>query len=370
MAKQLPPVHDLPPLELKQDPQLGRFLCVPATEADEVAASLQDAGIRFQRDPEDAVRLTRPGQVTFVFGKHNAGMVSGALQADGFFVQLDPLVTLTVDSYRPPLEQLLRRGELKNHDFTLDYGQLGIASEHIPELIRMATDAELHTASGDTPAVWAPVHAWRALAGLRAEAAIEPLIRLLGRVAEDDDEWVSVEVPMVLGMLGPAALEPLRTYLAEPTHGEWPRVAATKALAELGEQHPELRTPCIAALAAQLDRFADQSETLNAFLVGPLLDLKAVEALPAMARAFAAGRVEEAVMGDYEDVEIMLGLKTERVHPPKPNRLTELGARLRGAAAVGASDFEPALPFVRDEKVGRNDPCPCGSGKKFKKCCG
>ena len=22
------------------------------------------------------------------------------------------------------------------------------------------------------------------------------------------------------------------------------------------------------------------------------------------------------------------------------------------------------------EKVGRNDPCPCGSGKKFKRCCG
>lgn len=25
---------------------------------------------------------------------------------------------------------------------------------------------------------------------------------------------------------------------------------------------------------------------------------------------------------------------------------------------------------VRDKKVGRNDPCPCGSGKKYKKCCG
>lgn len=25
---------------------------------------------------------------------------------------------------------------------------------------------------------------------------------------------------------------------------------------------------------------------------------------------------------------------------------------------------------VRSEKVGRNDPCPCGSGKKYKKCCG
>ena len=30
-----------------------------------------------------------------------------------------------------------------------------------------------------------------------------------------------------------------------------------------------------------------------------------------------------------------------------------------------------ALPFFREtQKVGRNDPCPCGSGKKYKKCCG
>ena len=28
-------------------------------------------------------------------------------------------------------------------------------------------------------------------------------------------------------------------------------------------------------------------------------------------------------------------------------------------------------PYVRDApKIGRNDPCTCGSGKKFKKCCG
>jgi len=24
----------------------------------------------------------------------------------------------------------------------------------------------------------------------------------------------------------------------------------------------------------------------------------------------------------------------------------------------------------KSERVGRNDPCPCGSGKKYKKCCG
>jgi SEC-C motif-containing protein len=27
-------------------------------------------------------------------------------------------------------------------------------------------------------------------------------------------------------------------------------------------------------------------------------------------------------------------------------------------------------PIVRGPKIGRNDPCPCGSGKKYKKCCG
>jgi len=31
----------------------------------------------------------------------------------------------------------------------------------------------------------------------------------------------------------------------------------------------------------------------------------------------------------------------------------------------------PRIPFTRViPKVGRNDPCPCGNGKKFKKCCG
>ena len=27
-------------------------------------------------------------------------------------------------------------------------------------------------------------------------------------------------------------------------------------------------------------------------------------------------------------------------------------------------------PKKSDKKPGRNDPCPCGSGKKYKKCCG
>ena len=35
-----------------------------------------------------------------------------------------------------------------------------------------------------------------------------------------------------------------------------------------------------------------------------------------------------------------------------------------------AANFEPNKSPVHAYKVGRNDPCPCGSGKKYKKCCG
>lgn len=33
-------------------------------------------------------------------------------------------------------------------------------------------------------------------------------------------------------------------------------------------------------------------------------------------------------------------------------------------------DYKKSKIVVKEDKVGRNDPCPCGSGKKYKKCCG
>jgi len=42
----------------------------------------------------------------------------------------------------------------------------------------------------------------------------------------------------------------------------------------------------------------------------------------------------------------------------------------RVAAAAGGGPSKPDTVVRSDSKVGRNDPCPCGSGKKYKKCCG
>ena len=42
-----------------------------------------------------------------------------------------------------------------------------------------------------------------------------------------------------------------------------------------------------------------------------------------------------------------------------------------GSTVQRFENYEPHEPFIRETvKVGRNDPCVCGSGKKYKKCCG
>jgi preprotein translocase subunit SecA len=44
---------------------------------------------------------------------------------------------------------------------------------------------------------------------------------------------------------------------------------------------------------------------------------------------------------------------------------------LEQARMAGAGERQPVQQVIRGSaKVGRNDPCPCGSGKKYKKCCG
>ncbi len=80
--------------------------------------------------------------------------------------------------------------------------------------------------------------------------------------------------------------------------------------------------------------------------------MKAVEAIKIIREAYAHDRVESLVRGDVEDVEIALGLRTHRTHSRKRGGISHL--------------FEEVQP---EAKVGRNEPCHCGSGKKYKKCC-
>ena len=45
-------------------------------------------------------------------------------------------------------------------------------------------------------------------------------------------------------------------------------------------------------------------------------------------------------------------------------------SRMQAAAAAGQGDKSVPAPVHVEKKVGRNEPCPCGSGKKYKNCHG
>ena len=143
---------------------------------------------------------------------------------------------------------------------------------------------------------------------------------------------------------------------------------------------------------------------LWAGLAGMVSDFNAPELLPEARRAFAEELVDESIISlDDIDPEVPRLLKG---FPPPDNEgqarwfaernapidaVTECSAWLC-FRADGHDPLLPELPDLPDDdlylppenrayppsdppyvappKVGRNDPCPCGSGKKFKKCCG
>jgi hypothetical protein len=51
-------------------------------------------------------------------------------------------------------------------------------------------------------------------------------------------------------------------------------------------------------------------------------------------------------------------------------RLNRLASERFAGKQLSQSPLKSSKPRVNPNKVGRNDPCPCGSGKKYKKCCG
>jgi len=269
--------------------------------------------------------------------------------------------------YADPVRQLLRIGTRGAYDPAEwpDYSaEFGITHEHVGALIGIACDLALHHGDPDSSAVWAPVHAWRALGQLRAEASVEPLLALL--TALEDDDAVALEVPVVFGMIGPAALPHIAGFLSNRATSESPIATAISGLCEIVARYPDCRTECIGILVRTLEPQADTDETINGFAVAALIDLHAVEAIDAIRDAFRRNAVELSIAGDVEDVEIELGLRDRRATPAPLYTILPTGWSPQSNADRTQHDLHVS---PRREKVGRNEPCPCGSGKKYKKCC-
>ena len=79
-----------------------------------------------------------------------------------------------------------------------------------------------------------------------------------------------------------------------------------------------------------------------------------IEKKPAVVRVQDEHRAEEiASIFKKNGWKFILGIE-----PDKPEDISDLEKLLN-----------PPKP-VRSAKIGRNDSCPCGSGRKYKKCCG
>jgi preprotein translocase subunit SecA len=85
-------------------------------------------------------------------------------------------------------------------------------------------------------------------------------------------------------------------------------------------------------------------------------------------------RTQEQIDREEADRRERLMRALQAQHAEMPTALNqELPAEPPGAAGAGAvgPDGAPSAPFVRgDRKIGRNEPCPCGSGRKYKQCHG
>ncbi|MCP3713363.1 DUF1186 domain-containing protein [Paraburkholderia sp. CNPSo 3274] len=278
--------------------------------------------------------------------------------------------------YPPPVSQLLTLGETfpqaneRDLPWASPYGDLGITREHVSLLVTILrdqqfyTDTDTDTDTDTAPEMYAPIHAWRMLAHLKATEAVPALLALLARIDDEDDDWVSEELPKVFSAIGPDTLAPLERYLADRNNGIYARSCACRSIGTIAEQHPTYRTRCVDLLTKQLGNFRSDNPFVNASLVYNLVDLRAVESIDTIRAAFADNCVELSIQGDIEDVEIGLGLRTQRATPRKLDPSFE-----RMQRALFGAIHRAKLPMQARPKIGRNDPCPCGSGKKYKKCC-
>jgi hypothetical protein len=225
---------------------------------------------------------------------------------------------------------------------------------------------------------WAPIHAAKLLGQRQATEAIPTLIEALHHLG-DDDILASAAIVALSNMGAPAA--EAAYSLHESTRSEFLRSAACTIIAKSGARDPRYE--------ALLRALLDEDPSWGAACLAMYGDPSALEPLSeALARSNAAVANDIAVA-----IEALGGRLNEA-----QRATVALADRARGARQLwheddvddedDADDLDDldddlALDAVEQRvlsviasrpqpvpKVGRNDPCPCGSNKTYKKCHG
>jgi len=214
-------------------------------------------------------------------------------------------MTMT-DPLKPWLHELRHFGDPRKFwqwkTGQVDYvARLGLTGRDVPELIEIArqwTREPAWPADRDDMSPYAPIHAWRALAQLRAPAAVEPLLEMLDALDARGDDWYPQEFPKVFAFAGPPALDALTRYLADNTHGDFPRACAACGIKLLAARHPATRDRGAAALIETLSHYRGNGPALNAFLIRYLREMDAADQAGGLIElAIATGRADPDILG-------------------------------------------------------------------------
>ncbi len=237
---------------------------------------------------------------------------------------------MTKDTYSEAVSPLLAKDykhSYKPQDWPDYVVEFGLTDADVPELCRMATNTHFDELDQDDLAVWAPLHALRALGQLREPSAIAPLVTLFSR---DLDDYLSETLPVVLGMIGGEAIAPLEKLLQDESLDVWSRSRMIGSLEEVAKEHPGDRPACIAVMIQQLEKYATNGDIINSTLVETLAEFQVKDAAPLIETVFSETNVDEMLTGSWPMVQVRLGIKQEsdfspeELQPTIPEYLKEL----------------------------------------------
>lgn len=250
------------------------------------------------------------------------------------------------------------------------YGDLDTKVEDIPELISIATDLDLFNSKSEAE-YWAPVHAWRVLGEMQAEDAALPLLERF----DDYHEcyWAGDELPYIIANICRVEhIYKISNHLFDESKDSSSRIMAASTIKILADLYEDKKSEYIDIISRCLDESSQHSKSFNTLLVLFLVDLQAKSKIDNIRRAFQEGRIDSFLVGDIEDVEMNLGLREIRDTKPKHfldfRPLDALHEHIKHCLECGNAVNNMTL-INQGTKIGRNEPCHCGSGKKYKKCC-
>jgi len=228
------------------------------------------------------------------------------------------------------------------------------------------------------------------LAQFREPRALPLIIRLARLPRKQLDKLlgdiVTEDLPAILASVCGSDLEPIKALVQDPGVDEYVRSAALRALTIVFLDGRISRSELVAYHAHLLDGGLERTPTfIWSSLAARATFLHPGENLRGLRRVFQEGLadeffiawkdVERAASRPVEDVlaetrirdgalvdDVVAMMRTWACFRPEPVSTID--------AVESALQWRPVPPTAPAKpKVGPNEPCPCGSGKKYKKCC-